>query len=148
MADKIGEKIPIGTIASICGVELIKFNTTQPTSIELHGSAYWTRVYTQIYDSGMNEWYAWSSVAQVQTVTYISGDYYDTTTNRPAIFAEVKQENTIYSEHYNDLNWRKSQAAAGWTYSFPRSEFTGDAKIYYDDKAVFHFTEWTGLTYS
>lgn len=141
LLDSISSGIPLGTIAGICGVEYIQINPAKSTTLTMFANASWARVYTQIYNANTGMWLSWSSVDYVTTQTHMGGDYYDKTTNQFKQFPQDKVTKLVYSEHYGDLTWRKSQAAAGWQYGSARNEYVGDVAVYHNGKQVIYIPQ-------
>lgn len=139
--DSISGYIPFGTIASICGLSLVNFNTSLSTTMILHGDATWTREYTQVYEENSDVWLSWVSVDYVVVRTFMSGSYYVAHTNiRKNIPDNLKIESR-YSEHYNDVSWRKNQAIWGWHLGAQRNEYIGNVSIYHDGSRVMYFIQ-------
>ncbi len=132
-----------GTICSICGVKLINISTTQQTTLVLHAGTSWSRVHTQIYDAGYEQWFSWSTVDSACGVTNLSGMYYSIPLKRYTSIPEDEVIRYSYSEHYYDYQWRKSRAARGWSLGTRYREYAGDVSYYHDGRCVITHCEYT-----
>ncbi len=144
IADNVAGGIPFGTVLSICGLNLVNFNHTQQTTLVMFAGTNWTRLFTQILDDGSDTWVSWSVVEYAVMSSYFGGQYYDVTHNRYVQVPDDECVKTIYSPHYNDMTWRKQQAAIGWTYSFARKESTGDIQYLHDGDVVITHANYYG----
>lgn len=101
---------PLGTVASICGLDISDFGNEQQSTLNLNGGANWTRVFTLVYSENRDMWYKGSCVEYVNSISYMSGIYYDASTNTMKSVPDDSQGNTQYSNYYYDYEWRKRNA--------------------------------------
>ncbi|MCM1223868.1 MAG: hypothetical protein NC548_56390 [Lachnospiraceae bacterium] len=124
----------LGTVASICGLDISDFASGRSATLTLNGGANWTRVYTLVYSSADNSWMRGSCVEYVDTYSYMSGMYYSASTNRMESVARNDKRTTKFSAHYNDSDWRQRNAVIyvlngnGCDY-----DTVGDVAFYYGD---------------
>lgn len=102
----------LGTVASICGLNISDFNTAQESTMLLNAGTNWTRRYTQVFSDSLG-WKYGCYVEEVTAFSYMSGSYYSASLNRYENVPEAKKYDTRYSSHFNDMQWRKDSAAIG-----------------------------------
>ena len=139
-ADYISSPLHLGTIASICGLSLVDFGTVSNSTLSMYGGASWTRIYTQVWSEYDESWFFGSSVEYVQTYTFMTGMYYDSTTNRMESVPGDESRTTIYSEHYYDMTWRKEQAAKSYFHAITY-DIVGSVKFKYNGRNVITLSE-------
>lgn len=123
---------PLGTVASLCGLNISNFANGQQAALNLNGGANWTRVYTLVYNENSEMWYMGSCVESVYVYSYMSGMYYDAATNKMKSVEKNEQESTKYSSYYSDLDWRKRNAVIYMlNLNGCRYDSVGDVSFYY-----------------
>lgn len=132
--------IYLGTIASICGLSLVDFGTASHSTLILNGGASWTRTYTQVWNGYYESWANGSCVEYVETLSFVSGMYYDRTLNRMKSVPNDESEATLYSEHYYDMTWRKEEAAKSY-YHATTYDVVGPVKFKYNGNDVITLLE-------
>lgn len=121
----------LGIISSICGLDISKINTSQTMTLNMNCGSNWTRVYTQVYSDYDSMWETGSSVEYVRTSSYMSGQYYSSSSNRYVSVPQNSKSNTTYSSKYNDTTWRKQQAVLGFSSSVIKWNTTGSVQYKY-----------------
>lgn len=138
--DEISEELHLGTIASICGLSVSDFASTNVVTgfetLLVRGRSVWTRTFTQVYDSANSQWATQLHVEYVKNSSYIEGDYYDKYTNDYASIPEDQVSWTSYSSHYDDTTWRKRQAVIGFKNGVVYYDFTGAVEFKYGGDVV------------
>lgn len=134
--DQIEEKIPLGTIASILGLSVGNINIDKPMTAILHANSGWTRVYTQIMIPDTGEWFLGSSTEFVQCVTYMSGDYYNATTNTSTNIPENRVTKINKSTYYSNPDWKKQNAVLGYLRGSTIFDTTGKVEYEYGGDVV------------
>lgn len=124
----------LGTVASICGLDISDFNTDSESTLILNCGSNWTRVYTEVWSSYDNMWLACSCVENVVASSYMGGMYYDAEQNRYLAVPEAPKSITLYSEHYFDYEWRKQKAAIGYFYSSPQYDIIDKVEYKYGNE--------------
>lgn len=66
--------------------------------------------------------------------------YYDAALNRMTQVSQKQESTTLYSEHYNDLEWRKENAVKSY-YIEIEYDIVGPARFKYGDKTVITLLE-------
>lgn len=126
---------PLGTVASICGLDISNFGTGQQSTLNLNGAANWTRIYTLVYNENNAMWYRGSCVESVYSFSYMSGTYYDAATNTMKAVPGNSQGSTKYSSYYSDLDWRKRNAVIYMlNLNGCRYDSVGDVSFYYGNE--------------
>ena len=125
----------LGTVASICGLDISDFGTGQATMYYNCGTN-WTRVYTQVWSSYDNRWQYGSCVEYTNLFSYMSGTYYDAHINQYKSVPTDETRRIKYSSNYSSLAWRKQNAVIGFLYSSIQYDCTGDMQYYYGDSLV------------
>ncbi len=133
--------VPLGTIASICGLSISDFGTAQRSTLRLNCAANWTRKFTQVWDPNLEIWMFAACVERVKTLTHMSGSYYDAAENSYLPVPSDQTTDTIASEHFLDYAWRKEKAVLGYLLYDTQYDLTGDVKFKYGDRVVFTFRE-------
>ena len=128
--------VPLGTVASICGLSISDFAPAQRATLIMHGATNWTRKFTQVWDPNLEGWMFAACVEQVKTLSYISGDYYDATTNSYQQVPQDKVSKTKSSSHYLDYTWRKEKAVLGYLLYNTQYDLTGNVTYSYDGRIV------------
>lgn len=121
----------LGIISSICGLDISKINTSQTMTLNMNCGSNWTRVYTQVYSDYDSIWETGSSVEYVRTSSYMSGQYYSSSSNKYVSVPQNSKSNTTYSSKYSDTNWRKQQAVLGFLSSVIKWNTTGSVQYKY-----------------
>lgn len=132
--DIFADPAPIGTIASICGLVLEHFGPEYTSTLYMHASSCWTRVFTQVWDINLESWFYTSSVEYVDQTVYFSGQYYDADLNRVFNVPERYASKRMYSDKFNNYTWRKEKAIWGKSIGVPQRDLTGDVTYYYDNQ--------------
>lgn len=133
----------LGTVASICGLNITDFDTSSESTMICNGAVNWTRVYTQVYSYGYDEWMNGSCVEYVNTYCNFSGFYYDAETNSMLQVPENKKNTTVYSSKYNNNTWKNQQAIINVINSNGVNyDMTGDVNLYYGNKIIMTFREF------
>lgn len=122
---------PLGTVASLCGLDVSKFNTSKTSTLSLNGGSNWTRIYTQVWSTYDNAWALGSCVEYVKANAYMSGQYYSASQNKYVAVPTNAKSATAYSSNYSDTTWRKNQAAIGFNSSSIKYNTVGDAAYKY-----------------
>lgn len=123
---------PLGTVASICGLNISNFASGQQSTLNLNGAANWTRVYTLVYSENSAMWYRGSCVESVYVYSCMSGTYYDAATNTMKSVPQNEQGSTKYSSYYSDFEWRKRNAVIYMlNLNGCRYDSVGDVSFYY-----------------
>ena len=136
MADYLGGCIPIGTIASLCGIQVFDFDMPSFQTLSMVATTNWTRRYIQVWDDYLGSWSFGASVEYVNVRSYMSGDYYDPALNRYVSFDKNEITDTRYSDHYNDHTWWCEQAVLGFHSMDSVIDMTGTVRYYYDGNEV------------
>ena len=128
----------LGTVASICGLSINVFGTTQNSTMRLNGGTNWSRVYTQVYSTYDQLWVSGSSVEYVRATSFMSGLYYSAAQNRMVPVPTDESYSTVYSTNYNDYSWRKNTAVQRYLSSLPcMKDMTGSVSYYYGNSLKF-----------
>ena len=135
-ADSMFEKVQLGSLLSLSKVEFVSFDRIDNLTMLFIGSTNWTRVYTQIYDSELDDWLPWSSVEYARQKSRIITDYYDSATNGYVSGDSDEIVKYVYTEHYFDYTYRKEMAARAWFQQWPIHELTGNCYYYYNDEVI------------
>ena len=102
----------LGAVAGICGLSVSMFGTAQSSTLLLNGAANWTRVYTQVL-SASGVWLSSSCIESVHVLTYMSGSYYNASSNSMKPVPTNESTTTQYSTYYSDGTWRNQYAVIG-----------------------------------
>lgn len=121
----------LGTVASICGLDISKFSTSQTSTLYLNAGTNWTRIYTQVKNSTTGEWVIGCSVEYARCRSYMSGLYYSASTNQYEKVPEDDTSTTVYSENCKIQSWQKKNAAIGYENSTVIYDTTGAIKYKY-----------------
>lgn len=121
----------LGTVASICGLDISDFLPDETAKLVYTGCANWTRVYTQVLDPDDDSWMYASSVEYVNIVGFIDSTYYSAETNWYVSERSQEVKETVYSEYYSDTEWRKRKAVIGYLVNQTIFDHTGDVTFYY-----------------
>lgn len=121
----------LGTLASLSGLSISNFGTAQSSTMDLYGATNWTRVYTQVWSDYDGAWESCSSVEYAIATSHISGQYYSASANSYVGIPYRPASSTLYSNEYNDYNWRKSQAVNGYMHSVINYNTTGPVRYKY-----------------
>ena len=131
---------PLGTVASICGLNIADFAADKSATLRLNCGSNWTRVYTQVYSNYDKTWINGSCVESVKMLSYISGTYFEASTNSMVSIPQKESRTTKYTSNYNNSTWKKQKAVLallngqGCTY-----ESTGSVSYYYGNvKKITH----------
>lgn len=122
----------LGAVATICGLDISKFNTSQASTMYLNAGTNWTRKYTQVWSSYDNMWLNGSSVEMVVGSAYMSGMYYSSSENRYVAVPTNASSVTYYSANYSNSTWRYQKAVLGYISGIVNYDVTGDVKYYYN----------------
>lgn len=101
---------PLGTVASICGLNISMFSTIGTSTIDLNCGTNWTRKHTQVYNESTGDWTSGSSVEYAKMNSYLSGHYYSASGNEMLPVPEKASSSIKYSDHYEDNTWQNQQA--------------------------------------
>ena len=131
----IGSLHPVlGTISTICGVQMsfIKPNTT--TVMNLNCATAWTGIFTQVWNSYDGMWQRGSYVERANCRSYVSGYYYSASSNMYTAVPQTEEVRNKYSTYYSNTTWRIEKAIYyGYLHSMIQYDSTGPAKYYYDN---------------
>lgn len=122
----------LGTVASICGLSISNFAPAQTATMRLNGATNWTRRYTQVWSDYDSAWANGCCVEEVTAYSFMSGSYYDASTNRYASVPENKKYDTRYSSKFNNDQWRKNYAVIGYLNSWTQWDSVGDVAYKYN----------------
>lgn len=120
---------PLGTVASICGLNISMFGTAQASTFYMEATTNWTRVYTQVYWN--QNWWKGSSVEYALCSSNMGGKYYDAQQNQCLDVPKNASSSTTFSSKYYDLAWRCNAAIEAYFY-YCAYDTVGNAKYYYD----------------
>ena len=134
-------KIPLGTFASICGLSISNFDTSQSATLNMNAGTNWTRVYTQIYNSNTGDWVFASSVEYAKIKSYMSGLYYDSSSNAYKQVPENALSDLVNSSNYANLTWRKENAVLGYLTNSTIFDMTGAVSYTHGNKTVIKHEE-------
>lgn len=109
----------LGTVMSICGLQLFNFGTTQSSTLNLNGGTNWSRTYTQVYSNYDQAWYYCSCVEYVNTLSFMSGIYYNASLNQMVAVPGSSTTATMYSSYFYDNTWRNTQACYAFVNGLP-----------------------------
>ncbi|WP_316520655.1 hypothetical protein [Neglectibacter sp. CSJ-5] len=121
----------LGTVASLSGLSVSNFGTSQSSTMDLYGGTNWTRVYTQVWSDYDEAWESCSSVEYAKATSHISGQYYSASANSYVGIPYKPVSTTLYSSKYSDYEWRKSQAVNGYMHSVINYDTTGPVRYRY-----------------
>lgn len=125
---------PLGTIASICGLDISKIAPNKQVTMTLNAGSNWSRVFTEVYNTYDKQWQAGSSVEYVKFKSYISGTYYDAASNSMQAVPASESSGVHYSAYYNDYTWRHQKAVLSIINGVGcKYDTTGAVKFYYGD---------------
>ncbi|MBQ4641362.1 MAG: hypothetical protein IJB47_01970 [Oscillospiraceae bacterium] len=127
---------PMGTVATLLGLSISDFIPLQNASSSFHAGSTWTRIYTQVWDDDFATWVFGSYVEKVDARFFLSGMYYDATTNLYQAMGTPINTWVYHSDEYYDWTWRKDNAALGYLTSSIYSDITDNVKYYYDGEVV------------
>lgn len=139
--DYIANPVPLGTVAGLLGFSVGNIDTSSPMSLRLEGSANWTRVFTQVLDPSDGLWIYGSCVEYVNSLLAMSGSYYKAATNRYTTIAKEIDVDTVYSDEYFDLDWRKEKGAYGAVNYWTQYDTVGAVRFHYDGDVVITLLE-------
>lgn len=121
---------PLGTVASICGLSIGNFNTSQTATLNLNCGSNWTRIYTQVW-SPNDGWLFGSMVEYVNANSYMSGMYYSASQNKYVAVPQNAKSATQYSSHYSNTEWRKERAVMSYLGAGFQYDYIGPVKYSY-----------------
>lgn len=139
--DNIAAPVPLGTIAGLLGLSVGDIDTSSPMSLRLEGSANWTRVFTQVFDPSDDAWIYGACVEYVNSLLAMTGSYYKAATNRYTTFAKEIDVDTVYSDEYFDLDWRKEKGAYGAVNYWTQYDTAGAVRFRYGGDVVITLLE-------
>lgn len=116
----------LGTVASICGLGISSFGTTQTSTLYMNAGTNWTRTYTQVWNTGRNTWSNGASVESVNAFVYMSGQYYDASLNRYVAVPTQQKAAKGLSAQYSNKEWRNRQGVIGYLNSSINYDVVGD----------------------
>lgn len=127
---------PLGTVASICGLNISNFGygNVAESTMGLNCYTNWTREFTQVWSEYDNAWLYASCVEYVKAFSYMSGTYYDAALNEGTSVPESRSSKTVYSSHYNNRTWRKQNAVIGYLNACIQYDTVGDVQYKYGGK--------------
>lgn len=126
----------LGTVASICGLSVSNFGTTQTSTLNVNCGTNWTRVYTQVWSDYDNAWLFGSCVEYVSGSAYMSGQYYSASQNKYIPVPPNAVSKTVYSSNYYNYEWRKNYAVIGYINSWIQYNAVGDVKYIYGNRTI------------
>lgn len=121
----------LGTVASICGLSVSNFSTSQTSTLSMNGGTNWTREYIQVWSDYDNLWLFGSCVEYVTASSYMSGQYYSASQNKYVAVPNNTKSTTKYSSKYNDSTWRKERAVFGCLNLWIQYDLVGDVEYRY-----------------
>lgn len=127
---------PLGTVSSILGLSISDFWVSYDAYLIYNATSTWTRRYTQVWDNYYGAWAFGCFVEEVEAASYFNGWYYNSSSHSKQQLVTPTVYRTIYSDKFDDWNWRKNYAVIGYLYSDPYGDITDDVKYYYDGKAI------------
>lgn len=122
---------PLGTVASLCGLDISKFNTSQTATLYLNGGTNWTRMYTQVWSDYDEFWFSGSCVDYVTASSYMSGQYYSADKNQYVSVPQDSNTVTEFSSNYDDKSWRHLNAVIGYFNGSTQYDKVGDVEYRY-----------------
>lgn len=132
----------LGTVASICGLSISNFGTASQSTLNLNAGTNWTRVFTQVYSSYDQSWKFCSCTEYVYCFSYMSGTYYNASTNQMTAVPTNQSSKYVYSPNYHSTDWRKQQAAIAFAAGSPcKYDMTGAVYYKYGDVAKITHSE-------
>ena len=126
--------VPLGTIASMCGLSVFNFKNYDQSILELQVGAAWTRVYTQVWSETLQEWLYGAMVEYTDITSCVTGRLYNGI--RWVNLTEDPSNETIYSEYFHDPNWRKQTAIRGHYSGQMIQDRTGSITFKFEDQDV------------
>ncbi len=127
---------PLGTIASICGLDISNFGTAGTSTLFLNTGSSWTRVYTEVWCDSQREWVIGSSVEYATCRSNMSGLYYDATSNQHENVPTNEKTEKVYSDKYYNDTWRREKAAIGYLNRIPIYDAINSVSYMYGTKIV------------
>lgn len=137
MVDRMTSPVPTSTILAALGIQFLDFTPEATGEAFMYGTAKWTQLHTQVWSNSLQGWFT-GSIVEYATVNYdfaiTSIEYGDATVDDPE-----EEYFAVYTDHYNDITWRKREAVIGFLYANINREVVGDIDIYINDKLAHTF---------
>lgn len=127
---------PLGTVSSILGLSISDFWSSYDAYLIYNATSTWTRRYTQVWDNYYGAWAFGCFVEEVEAASYFNGWYYNSSSHSKQQLVTPTVYRTIYSDKFDDWDWRKNYAVLGYLYSDPYGDITDDVEYYYDGDAI------------
>lgn len=132
----------LGTVSSICGLTISDFWDNHNATMYLNGATNWTRKYTQVWSSYDQAWVFGACVEYVYVASYMSGYYYNATTNLMTAVPANESTCTKYSSYYYNTTWQKNRAVQNYINSSPCTyNTTGSVAFKYGGTTKFTHSE-------
>lgn len=134
--------VPLGTIASMCGVEFFDFAHTDDTAFEalaMYGCSSWSRTFTEVYVESETQWKPYLYAEYVTAYSFFTGAYYDASLQRYTQIERNERMSTTYSPNYYNTTFRIEKAIEKYLQGEPGSFYydrTGKVKYLIGDKVV------------
>ncbi len=126
----------VDTVAGIFGLSLTDLVRIREVSLTYHAATLWTRRYTQVWSDYDNEWLNGCCVEEVETQSQMDGWFYDEENNTNTRKYSDIEFVDLYSDRFDDMDWRKDYAVRGYLYSRTYFDVVGDVEYYYDDEVI------------
>ncbi len=127
---------PLGTVSSILGLSISDFWTSYDAYLIYNATSTWTRSYTQVWNSNYETWSFGCYVEEVEAASYFNGWYYNSSSQSKQQLVTPTVYKTIYSDKFNDWDWRKNYAVIGYLTSYIYPDITDDVEYYYEGEAI------------
>lgn len=136
--DYISGQLYLGTISSLCGLQLVNFadESTAFNSLQFHAGSNWTRIFTQVWSEATNAWVTQLHVEYVTSTSYITGLYYSAAVNSYVPIDYNPVQKVAYSNHLDDRTWRIENAILGFKNQVVYYDFTGKVEYMYKGKVI------------
>lgn len=127
---------PLGTMSSILGLNISDFMESYDAYLNYNATSTWTRRYTQVLCSYYNIWTNGCCVEEVQAASYLNGWYYNSSTKSKEQYITDTNYRYIYSDRFNDFEWRKDYAVIGYLNSWIQWDVTDDVEHRYNGDVI------------
>ena len=136
--DEVNDKLMLGTIASICGLEFVDFSTSNTafSLLTYNAGTNWTRIFTQIWSESESRWVSQLHVEYANLLSYFSGMYYSAASNRYVAVPLDTVTQMTYSDHLDNRTWRIEQAIIGYRTGVIYYDLVGSAQYMYNNSVV------------
>lgn len=126
----------LGTIASICGLNIFEFSTSSTSTLNMNCATNWTVIYTQVWSAYDQMWLYGSSVEYVTVTSNMGGHYYSATYNRYMEVPSNSVSESFDSENCYNYTWRKEQAVRGYLSSQIYRDMISTVRYQYNGQVV------------